>query len=232
MNELEFIKDFIWSKKFWIMGIIGVIIISISVYFYFNNTSKEDIREDDLIVLEEEKEKEIKEDVCYVTVDIKGYIKNPGIYQIECNKRVQDVIYLAGGVNKDADTSVINLGKKVYDEMVIVIYSKQQINSFQEVKQVETKKQEICVSEEKIKNDACILNESNDKKEESITGPISINKALKEELMTLPGIGGSKADDIIEYRNSNGDFVTLEDIKNVKGIGDSVFDKIKDFIIL
>ena len=81
-------------------------------------------------------------------------------------------------------------------------------------------------------NDACISqNKSTNKKEDNneIT-IVSINTASLEQLKTLPGIGESKANDIIKYREKEGNFKTIEDIKNVSGIGDSLFEKIKDYI--
>jgi competence protein ComEA len=82
------------------------------------------------------------------------------------------------------------------------------------------------------KNDACIKEENNtDIKVEDEKKLINLNNALKEELMNIPGIGESKAKSIIEYRNKN-KFITIEDIKNVSGIGDSVFEKIKGYITI
>lgn len=163
-------------------------------------------------------------------VDIKGSIINPGVYEIECTKRVIDVINLAGGLEEDADTSILNLSKKVKDEMYIIIYSNNQIKEYKEkmlpAKEIIKKVEEKIICPDKS-NDACENNTSNNVKE--VTGKININIATKEELMTLPGIGESKADKIIEYRNNN-KFNSIEDIKNISGIGESIFNKIKDNI--
>ena len=165
-------------------------------------------------------------------VDIKGEINNPGVYEVEPGKRIIDVINMAGGLTDKADTSILNLSKKVKDEMYIIDYSNDQIKEYKE--KLLPSKEIIKKVEEKIicpdtSNDACAKNNTI-KEESNITGKININTASKEELMTLTGIGESKADKIIEYRKNN-KFNTIEDIKNISGIGDSIFEKIKDNII-
>ena len=162
-------------------------------------------------------------------VDIKGSINNPGVYEVDCNKRVIDIINIAGGLTDNADTSILNLSKKVKDEMYIIVYSNDDIKEYKE--KLLPSKEIIKKVEEKIicpdnSNDACEKSNTSKKEETTITGKININSATKEELMTLTGIGESKADKIIEYR-SNNKFNSIEDIKNISGIGDSIIEKIK-----
>lgn len=183
---------------------------------------------------EEEKDKENEksssqkyEKITY-KVDIKGEIVNPGIYSLEEGSRVIDVINMAGGLTENANTTIINLSKKITDEMVIIIYSNDQVNDFAKTKEIEEQILDKC-NDGEIRNDACIETEE---EEEPTTKPISINTATKEELMNLPGIGEAKALDIIKYREENGPFQNIEDIKNVSGIGDSLFAKIKENITL
>lgn len=172
----------------------------------------------------EESEEEVKEEVKkeekkMVLVDIKGQINKPGVYEMEEGKRVIDVIEKAEGLTNSADTSKINLSQKVTDEMVIIVYSKKEI---EEMKKTET--------EVEIKNDASIT-----EKKETVTKTsekISINTATKEELMTLSGIGESKAESIISYREENGLFEKIEDITLVSGIGEALFEKIKNNITI
>lgn len=161
-------------------------------------------------------------------VDIKGEVISPGIYELENNSRVIDVIKLAGGLTENADTTVINLSKKIEDEMVIIIYSKWQVENWKETKEQEKYLQEQCISpkEGQTKNDACI---DNTEEFSTTSSVININTAKKEELMTLTGIGEAKADAIISYREKT-PFTKIEDIKNVSGIGDSVYEDIKDYI--
>lgn len=172
----------------------------------------------------EKKEKNTKEKL--ISVDIKGEIYSPGIYSLKEDSRIIDVIDKAGGLTENADTTVINLSKKVVDEMVIIIYSKEEVKNFSETKEKEKLLQEKCTSpdENSLKNDACISNVS------SQTGKININTATKEELMTLTGIGESKAKDIISYREKNGAFKSVEEIKNVSGIGETLYAQIKEAI--
>ncbi len=161
-------------------------------------------------------------------VDIKGEVISPGIYELENNSRVIDVIKLAGGLTENADTTVINLSKRIEDEMVIIIYSKWQVENWKETKEQEKYLQEQCISpkEGQTKNDACI---DNTEEFSTTSSVININTATKEELMTLTGIGEAKAEAIISYREKT-PFTKIEDIKNVSGIGDSVYEDIKDYI--
>ena len=172
------------------------------------------------------KKKSKKENIEKYKVDIQGEILTPGIYTLKSNSRVIDVIEMSGGLTENADTSVINLSKKITDEMVIIIYSKSEVKDFEKTKETEKIVQEKCIKKDEnaLKNDACITDSV------KTSGKVSINTATKEELMTLTGIGDSKAEDIIKYREENGLFKTIEDIKNVSGIGDSLFAKIKENI--
>ena len=217
-------------RKQIMIGIIGTIIligiISSSIYIL----SKKEIDKKDVVkedkVLEKNnnnKTENIKEKI---KVDIKGQINNPGIYELSNESRVIDVINLAGGLTEEADTSVINLSKKIKDEMVIIIYSKDQVQDFEKTKEIENQVQDKCAKSEEysINNDACIKTES------IIMGKININTATKEELMTLQGIGESKANDIIKHRDTNGKFNSIEDIKKVTGIGENIFASIKENI--
>ena len=137
----------------------------------------------------------------YIYVDIKGEVINPNVYKIKKGLRVIDVINLAGGLTEESDTSNINLSKIVTDEMVIVIKSK---------------------NNEEIYIDSDVdINNNNQL--------IDINTCTIDELLTLPGIGESKANNIIEYRKKN-KFNTINDIMNVSGISESLFNKIKEYI--
>ena len=214
-----------------IILIIVSIIVGLTIFYYQKNNKKEKKKEiveveetDDLKIKEKDKEKEVEIEY---KVDIKGAINLPGIYTMKSTSRVIDVINEAGGLTEAADTSVINLSKKIIDEMVIIIYTKEQVSNFSKVKETEKIIQDKCnqIDENSLKNDACI-------KTEEITSKISINTATKEVLMTLQGIGESKANDIIKYREENGLFKNIEDIKNVPGIGDNLFAQIKEDITL
>lgn len=233
---MEKFKEFIDERKFIIIGILFVIsfvmIFFVFAYFYFNEDS-ENVNYYEPI-LEVKEEKEVKDEVLVVSyfyVDIKGEVKKPGTYKIEEGKRVIDVINLAGGLTKSADTSANNLSMKVKDEMVIVIYSDDEIKDFETVKEKESLIINNCNKKNNnIINDSCVSNEEFSDVSDDVKELVSINSASKEELMTVSGIGESKALAIIEYRNKNGLFKDISEVKNVSGIGDSLYEKIKDYI--
>lgn len=194
-----------------------------------NLETKEEIIKNEEIILEEKVDSKIK-------VDIKGAVKNPGVYEVEENSRVSDVINVSGGLTTEADTSVINLSKNVIDEMVIIIYTKDEINEMKKgstsIKYIE--KECICP---KLENDACIEDKIDNVplKEESnndLNNKISLNNASLDELMTLDGIGEKKAQAIINYRNKNNGFKSVEEILEVDGIGSTTYEKIKDRLTL
>lgn len=135
-----------------------------------------------------------------IYVHICGEVKNPGVYQFVKEPRVLDVIEKAGGFTKKADQSAVNLAESVSDGTQLTIQAK------------EKKKKQKATDEE------------------ANSGRVNINTASKEELLTLSGIGESKATQILSYRESNGGFQKIEDIMNITGIKEGVFNKIKDYI--
>ena len=226
-------------KKGMIIGISCIIIILIMIILMIKNSEKDyqankEIEKLSSRTTEKKKEKTKKEKT--VKVDIKGEVLNPSVYELDTDSRIIDVIHKAGGLTQNADTTYINLSKKIKDEMVIILYSKEEIQDYKKDKEkvkyfyIENdcecpdEMNEACIEEKKTKK------ESNQEKTEEKDTLVSINEADVEELQTLSGIGKSKAESIIAYRKENGDFKTIEDIKNVSGIGDSVFEKIKDKI--
>lgn len=175
--------------------------------------------------VEEKEDKQIK-----FNVDVKGAVKKPGVYKIDNNLTVNDVINIAGGLTENADTSVINLAKKITDEMVIIIYTKEEVKKSNIVDTVIKVVEKECICPN-IQNDGCLNTEI----KEEITNKennklVNINTATIEELQTISGIGESKAKSIIEYRTNNGNFKNIEDIKNVEGIGDKLYETIKIYI--
>lgn len=176
--------------------------------------------------LEENKESKVAK----YYIDIKGFVKKPGVYEVTADNIVNDCIKLAGGLLKNADTTTINLSKKVSSEMVIYIPKKEEV--------IKTIPNTTVTKDQEIPNDAVISdnNKSNSSisKDNNTQTPnrtlVNINTATIQELTTLSGIGDAKAQDIIDYRTLNGNFKTIEDIKNVSGIGEALYAKIKDYI--
>ncbi len=207
-----------------VFGTLGFVFSEEDVLISDSNNVNFDInKEEDKEI--EETEDEVLND--YVQFDVKGEVNAPGTYKLENGLRVIDAINQAGGLTNNADTSLINLSKKVTDEMVIIVYSTEEIANYIQTKENENIEQELCSSNSELKNDACI---DNDNIMESVTGVININYASMEELMTLPGIGEGKAQDIIDYRSEHGLFSVIEDLMNVSGIGESTFASLKENI--
>ena len=150
-------------------------------------------------------------------VDVKGAVKDPGVYLVKDGERVIDVIDKAGGLTRSADTGNINLSKRLTSEMVVYVYTKK------EIKEGSIKSE--CNTEcncETIEINNCV-----DKGASQSNNLVNINTATLDELMSLSGVGESKAKAIISYREENGNFKSIEEIKNVSGIGDALFDKIR-----
>ena len=206
------------KKMFLIMG--GVILLTIFVAFYyvFNKDNEvldgfdNDVVSTTLTVSEKAQDK--------IFVDVKGAVKKPGVYEMSSSDRVVDAIKMAGGLKSNASTNNINLSKTVSNEMVIYVFTKSEITT-KVTSSVPCECETITVNN-------CVDN--GEGTGSNTSDKVNINKASKEELMKLNGLGESKAEAIITYRNNNGVFKTIEDIKNVSGIGDALFDKIKDFI--
>jgi competence protein ComEA len=145
-----------------------------------------------------------------VMVDVKGEIKQPGVYQSNQTERVIDVIQRAGGLTDNADQSQVNFAANIQDEMVIYIPAKGEASTSSPA----TSPAPSGTANSSGKN----------------TGKININKADENELQNLPGVGPAKAAAIIQYRKENGPFQTVEDIKKISGIGDKTFEKLKESI--
>ena len=219
-------------KKEIILFLLGfALLLVIGFIIIYNNLSVNDKPKEDIVLNTKKKEEkeELKEDI-YYQIDIKGEVINPNIYTVKEGSRVIDVIRLAGGLTENADTKVLNLSKKVEDEMVIIVYSYDEVLNFTETLEKEKQEQEACLNQSEIINGACI--EDSPSNGGAASGKISINTATIEELMTLSGIGEAKAKAIIKYREEVGSFQSIEELKEVEGIGDSIFDSIKENITI
>lgn len=137
-----------------------------------------------------------------ITIYVNGEVKKPGVYELKENSRIEDAIKIAGGFSEEADKYKLNLAKKIKDEDYIYV--------------------------DKIKKE----NNSSEDKTKGINndGKININEASKDELKTIPGIGDVTAQKIIDYRENNRGFNSIEDIKKIDRIGEKTFEKLKDKI--
>lgn len=193
--------------------IVGLFIIFAGIYFLFQPTGEQDdllIDEEEWLEMENEDELgsvvPVEEIVEEIIVDVKGAVKAPGVYEAELDERVIDMIEKAGGLTETADEGKINFAIKVEDEMVIY---------------VPELGEEMEVSSDGF---PLVSGSTND------DGKVNINTANEGEFQTLPGIGPSKARTIIEFREQNGPFKDIEDLKLISGIGEKSFEKLQNQI--
>ena len=189
-----------------ILAFVCSLIVIIGGLFYFNQSKTEDYSGVSFSNTSNEtnnkdEKAEDKHDE-KIFVDVKGAVKHPGVFETTKDKRVKDLIEEAGGLLDDADTSTLNLSQKVKDQLVIYV-----LKHGEKPKQI---------------SDSGTSSSSGD--------VININTANLEQLMKTSGVGKTKAEAIISYREKNGDFKKKEDITKVRGIGKATFEKIKDKI--
>ncbi|MCC4749029.1 helix-hairpin-helix domain-containing protein [Streptococcus agalactiae] len=144
-----------------------------------------------------------------VTVDVKGAVNHLGVYSLPSQSRVTDAIKRAGGLSNLADSKSVNLAQKLQDETVIYVAQKGE---------------KITVVEEEKANN--IATQGNSK------GKINLNKADLSSLQTISGVGAKRAQDILDYRDSQGGFKTIDDLKNVSGIGEKTLEKLRQDVTL
>lgn len=212
-----------------------IILICLSIYSIKISNKNNDILCENNEDIDNNAEVALNNEIKKMYVDIKGAVKNPGVYQVNEENIINDVINLAGGLLDKAYVENINLSKKVQDELVIYVYTKD------EIKKNNLQENQTCSSNNYIitectENKVSIItsnenNENTENNNSSVSSSlININIASIEELTTLPGIGESKAQNIINYREENGYFKTIDEIKNVNGIGEATFDQLKKYI--
>lgn len=197
-------------KHIAIIAIGCIIFVTMIVLYKINGKEEMELNNDNNIFVEEEAtaivtSKEEREEENEIVVEIKGEVKNPNVYWIKEGCIVEELINMAGGVTELADLSTINRAEKLNNHQAIYIPNKNE-----------------------VANNAVVNNVS----AVSSDGKININIATSEELQKLSGVGPARAEDIIEYREKVGGFKSLEEIKNVKGIGEASFDKIKEKITI
>ncbi|MEH7124069.1 MULTISPECIES: helix-hairpin-helix domain-containing protein [unclassified Bacillus (in: firmicutes)] len=143
-------------------------------------------------------------------VDVKGAVEKPGVYEAKSNDRVIDIINKAGGLIESADEAKINFAMRVEDEMVIYVPKMGEESE----EAVEALRGGGSQGASQAKND----------------GKVNLNTANEAELQTLTGIGPAKAAAIIEFRETNGPFKAIEDLKSISGIGEKTFEKLRESI--
>jgi len=198
---------------------ITILILLISTSLMYIKGGKEEIKQDyskgifieetsninneNKVLIEENYDEELEIKSKNIVVEIKGEVREPDVYVLSEDSIIKDIIELAGGITEDGDLSNINRAKKLQNHELIYIRNKNEENV-------------------QIANQNGIISD----------GRVNINTATIEELKTLSGIGDAKATAIINYRDKNGEFESKESIKNISGIGDILYENIKDSIVV
>ena len=162
--------------------------------------SKDSVSEKE--VRKEENEESLEQNL--ITVDVKGAVKAPGIYDLPVGSRVNDAVQKAGGLTEQADSKSLNLAQKVSDETLVYVPTKGEEASQQS-------------------GSGATSSTSKEKK-------VNLNKASLEELKQVKGLGGKRAQDIIDHRETNGKFKSVDELKKVSGIGAKTIEKLKDYV--
>lgn len=213
-------KDWFVSHKYYVVAAV-IIAFGCGYYFFIYQPStisnqsiskleKNNQSNSEQIKMNEQQPQPQHKSTEMIMIDIKGEIKKPGVYQSSQGERVIDVIKRAGGLTDKADESQINFAAHVQDEMVINVPSKGQEGSNPPTSSPSSS----------TTANSSGLN----------TNKINLNRADESELQNLPGIGPSKATAIITFRNENGPYQSIDDLKKVTGIGDKTFEKLKESI--
>ena len=154
-------------------------------------------------IKKEEKEESPEQDL--ITVDVKGAVKSPGIYDLPVGSRVHDAVQKAGGLTDEADSKSLNLAQKISDEALVYVPTKGEEAASQQA------------------TSGTSPSTSKDKK-------VNLNKASLEELKQVKGLGGKRAQDIIDHREANGKFKSVDELKKISGIGAKTIEKLKDYV--
>lgn len=212
-------KLFNEKRKIIILFVVICCLITILIIAFFNSYSSkyESITENEDFFINSEKEnnendeiknENVKKEKNLIAIHIAGAVKKEGVIEIEENSRIVDAIEKAGGLTKDADLTDVNLAYSVKDGQKIYIPSVKDKEKATIVSSGMGESEEIS-SEEKM---------------------VNINTATQTQLEELSGIGPSTASSIISYRQEKGNFKSIDEIKNVSGIGEAKYNKIKENI--
>ena len=161
------------------------------------------VSKDSVSEKEVKKEEPVEQDL--ITVDVKGAVKAPGIYDLPVGSRVNDAVQKAGGLTEQADSKLLNLAQKVSDEALVYVPTKGEESASQQTG-------------------------SGTDSSTSKAKKVNLNKASLEELKQVKGLGGKRAQDIIDHREANGKFKSVDELKKVSGIGAKTIEKLKDYV--
>ena len=205
-------------KEYKIIVICACLGLALGGFFLLKPTSQTSVKETNLQaevaavskdsssekeIKKEEKDESAEQDL--ITVDVKGAVKSPGIYDLPVGSRVHDAVQKAGGLTDEADSKSLNLAQKVSDEALVYVPTK---------------------GEEVASQQAASGTTPSTSKEKKV----NLNKASLEELKQVKGLGGKRAQDIIDHREANGKFKSVDELKKVSGIGAKTIEKLKDYV--
>lgn len=203
-------KEFLLSNKEKILKVTAIIVLVVVAFFAFVLGDDDD--DNDQMIIDSEQQHLItgetapaEESSGKIIVDVAGAVNSPKVVELPADSRVADAIAAAGGLTKDADTSQINQAAFLNDGEKIYIPE---------------------IGEEDLTSSGITTSISKE------ASKIDINTATSEELQTLSGVGPATAEKIINYRSDVGYFKEIDELKNVDGIGDKTFDKLKDYIMV
>lgn len=149
------------------------------------------------------KEEAVEKDL--ITVDVKGAVKAPGIYDLPAGSRINDAVQKAGGLTEQADAKAINLAQKISDESLVY----------------------VPIQGEEVSSQPASSSTGGASNKEK---KVNLNKASLEELKQVKGLGAKRAQDIIDHRESNGKFKSVDDLKKISGFGAKTIEKLKDYV--
>lgn len=210
-----------WQKRWTLWKEFLIILVVLSVLCGCGKKEEADVRTAEFS-LEEQDEKYSQEEADTelsaeedekIRVYVCGQVRNPGVYELFRGERIVDAVAAAGGMSEQADEMYLNQAEILADEQKVRVPSKE-----------ETRNQGMPAEEEADTASGAGYAAEN--------GKVNLNTAGKTELMTLTGIGESRADAVIAYRKAKGGFKDVEEIKQVEGIKEGIFNKIKDQITI
>lgn len=215
-SYIETLKQYKWQ-----IGLPAVAVVILTSFLFVNQAAPaaDQTNLNDLPLTEqtqssstssERSEPSSSQESSLLVVDVKGAVKNPGLYTLENGSRVNDAVMAAGGLTKEADPKSINLAQKVTDEAVVYVA-----------------RQDEQISVVPSNNTSSAISQNQDKTE---AGLVNLNTATEADLQTISGVGAKRAADIIAYRETNGGFKSIDDLNNVSGIGDKTLESIRPYV--
>ncbi len=192
------------TKQYLVIGsMLGLVGISIGVWFFIFQNPKEDVWTDVSVPTEQTTQTTTSVPQQIILVDIKGAVKKPGVYELPVNARLHELVNVAGGLTDDAEDRQVNMAIVLADQQLVYIPRKGET-----------------------------VEQTNQTPQAGNESKVNINTASAEELQTLTGIGEKKAQAIIDYRTQNGNFQSIDQLTEVDGFGEKTVEKLRDSITI